>query len=103
HIHTSLLPFITSTQCVPDNLHLMLRIVDILIECFFFELMYDPIAFDNRPTNSISIREKVEYIMKLIGITCFKFFPPAKKTKTTKWTWCTLMGPSKLKIVEKFP
>ncbi|RHZ86776.1 hypothetical protein Glove_46g54 [Diversispora epigaea] len=38
-----------------------------------------------------------------IGVTSFKFIPPEKKTKCAKWNWCILMGPSKLKIIEKFP
>ncbi|RHZ81840.1 hypothetical protein Glove_117g379 [Diversispora epigaea] len=45
-IRTSLLPFLTIKYCVPDELHLMLRIVDVLLELFFMELMRDPLAFD---------------------------------------------------------
>lgn len=81
----------------------MLRIVDVLLECFLFELMYDPIAFDYKSNDSMSIREKVEHTMETIGVTSFKFIPPAKKTKTTKWTWHTLMGPAKLRIIKNFP
>ncbi|RHZ82094.1 hypothetical protein Glove_114g113 [Diversispora epigaea] len=41
--------------------------------------------------------------MQEIGVTSFKFIPSEKKPKYSKWSWCTLMGPAKLKIIEKFP
>jgi len=82
----------------------MLRIVDVLLECFFLELMRDPLAFDTvTPQENISTREKIEITMQEIGVTMFKFTPPEKKTKTAKWSWHALMGPAKLKIIEKFP
>jgi hypothetical protein len=103
-IHSSLLPFLTPKYCVPDELHLMLRIVDVLLECFFLELMRNPLAFDTSTSQeNISTREKIEIAMQEIGITTFKFIPPEKRTKTAKWSWQTLMGPTKLKIIEKFP
>ncbi|RHZ80139.1 hypothetical protein Glove_139g11 [Diversispora epigaea] len=103
-IRANLLPFLTSKYCVPDELHLMLRIVDVLLDLFFMELMRDPSAFDKiLPCETMSIREKIELKMQEIGVTSFKFIPPEKKTKYSKWSWCTLMGPAKLKIIEKFP
>ncbi|RHZ64409.1 hypothetical protein Glove_325g27 [Diversispora epigaea] len=45
-ICTSLLPFLTIKYCVPDELHLILRIVDVLLELFFMELMRDLLTFD---------------------------------------------------------
>ncbi|RHZ77853.1 hypothetical protein Glove_170g34 [Diversispora epigaea] len=103
-VRTSLLPFLTPKYCIPDELHLMLQIVDVLLECFFLELMRDALAFDTTtPQENISTREKIKITMQEIGITTFKFIPPEKKTKTAKWSWHTLMGPAKLKIIEKFP
>ncbi|RHZ88102.1 hypothetical protein Glove_26g270 [Diversispora epigaea] len=81
----------------------MLRIVDVLLELFFMELMRDPLAFDKIQLHeTMSTRKKIEFKMYEIGVTSFKFIPPEKKTKCAKWNWCTLMGPSKLKIIEKF-
>ncbi|RHZ84801.1 hypothetical protein Glove_74g102 [Diversispora epigaea] len=103
-VRTSLLPFLTPKYCVPDKLHLMLRIVDVLLEYFFLELIRDALVFDTTtPQENISTREKIEITIQKIGITTFKFISLEKKTKTAKWNWHTLMGPAKLKIIEKFP
>jgi len=38
----NLLPFLENQHCIPDELHTMLRITDVLFECLFLELSIKP-------------------------------------------------------------
>ncbi|CAG8851127.1 1398_t:CDS:1, partial [Gigaspora margarita] len=65
---------------------------DILLECFFYELINGP--YFNHLSNSadISIQQHIESLMKLIGVN-FQFYDP--KTPGTKFKWTPLIGPVK--------
>lgn len=77
---------------IPDELHTMLRISDILLQCAFYEL-----SADQKKFAKISILIINE--MKRIGVH-FEFFPPI--TNSSSWTWTSLMGPDKLKVLQNF-
>ena len=78
---------------IPDELHILLRIADVLLECFFNEITIKR-NFQNEILNII------EQTMKNIKVH-FEFF--ALKTSNGKWTWKSLMGLAKKIILEKFP
>ena len=61
---------------IPDELHILLRIADILLECFFNEITVKR-NFQNEILNII------EQTMKNIKVH-FEFFAP--KTSNRKWT-----------------
>lgn len=78
---------------IPDELHILLRITDILLECFFNEITI-------KRNFQKEILNIIEQTMKNIKVY-FEFFAP--KTSNGKWTWKSLMGPAKKIILEKFP
>ncbi|GES85648.1 hypothetical protein GLOIN_2v1766279 [Rhizophagus clarus] len=75
-----------------DELHLMLRISDVLFQCLFYELIKKK-DFANI-TQILIIAE-----MKRLHIY-FEFYPPIMKNG--KWKWTSLMGPDKEKILKDF-
>ncbi|RIB12996.1 hypothetical protein C2G38_2249134 [Gigaspora rosea] len=100
--YQSLLPFLQSNHCVPDELHLMLRIVDVLLEELFYELMnYPNFDFKSKSksklkllqprSSNISIHDQIENTMASI------------ETVGGKYKWTALMGPAKKRVLEKFP
>src|SRR5579859_4976015 len=78
---------------IPDELHILLRIADILLESFFNEIT-------TRRNFQTEMLDVIKQIMKDIKVH-FEFFVP--KTSSGKWTWKSLMGPAKKIILEKFP
>ncbi|CAG8854802.1 16466_t:CDS:1, partial [Gigaspora margarita] len=109
--HQSLLPFLQSNHCVPDELHLMLRIVDVLLEELFYELMnYPNFDFKSKSkskskllqprSSNISIRDQIEITMASIGVN-FRFYN--SETVGGKYKWTALMGPAKKRVLENFP
>ncbi|CAG8854448.1 12773_t:CDS:1, partial [Gigaspora margarita] len=88
-------------HCVPDELHVMLRITDVLFECLFFELSIKSTFNKKQKNNEITIREQIESTIHSIGVNIFKFKEP--ETPKGKWRWTSLMGPDKLIILNKFP
>jgi hypothetical protein len=78
---------INQNNWIPDELHLMLRISDVLFQCLFYELTKQK-EFLNK-TQVLIIAE-----MKRLQIH-FKFYPPS--TRNGKWNWISLMGPDKKK------
>ena len=74
--NSNLLPFLENQHCIPDELHVMLRITDVLFECLFLELSTEP-AFNRRSkNNTATIREQVELTIHSLGINVFKFKEP---------------------------
>ncbi|RGB23316.1 hypothetical protein C1646_774684 [Rhizophagus diaphanus] len=84
---------ITGNKKVPNELHVMLQITDILFRCFFYQLMEDI----NQFKKSISIL--IEQEMHQIGLTHFQFYE--SKTKS-KYNWTMLNGTEKLNVLENF-
>jgi hypothetical protein len=83
---------IDQSNWIPDELHLMLRISDVLLQCLFYELVKQ-----KEFTNNTQILVMAE--MKRLHIH-FEFYPPT--TKNGKWEWTSLMGPDKEKILKDF-
>ncbi|GES86279.1 hypothetical protein GLOIN_2v1810931 [Rhizophagus clarus] len=77
---------------VSDKLHLLLRISDILIECFFNDL-FKKKEFEQQ------IKSQIEQTMKTIKVH-FEFF---KSKSHGKWEWTLLMGSDKKKVLQYFP
>ncbi|PKC55555.1 hypothetical protein RhiirA1_475402 [Rhizophagus irregularis] len=78
---------------IPDELHLLLRISDVLMECFFNDL------FKKREFER-EIKNQIEQTMKSIKIH-FEFFK--SRSSGGKWDWTSLMGPDKKKVLQYFP
>ena len=78
---------------VPDVLHVMLRITDVSLGCFFYQLMEDINQFKK------SISTLIEQEMHCIGLTHFQFYE--SKTKS-KYDWTTLNGGEKLNVLKNF-
>ncbi|EXX62945.1 hypothetical protein RirG_157030 [Rhizophagus irregularis DAOM 197198w] len=78
---------------IPDELHVMLRITDVLLGCFFYQLMEDINQF-KKSTSTL-----IEQEMHRIGITHFQFYE--SKTKG-KYDWTTLNGVEKLNVLKNF-
>ena len=83
---------IDQNNWITDELHLMLRISDVLFQCLFYELIKQKEFANNIQT--LIIAE-----MKRLHIH-FEFYPPT--TKNGKWEWTSLMGPDKEKILRDF-
>ncbi|CAG8818737.1 43899_t:CDS:1, partial [Gigaspora margarita] len=107
--HQSLLPFLQSNHCVPDELHLMLCIVNVLLEELFYELMnYPNFDFKSKSKSkllqpqslNISICDQIENTMESIGVN-FRFYN--SETAGGKYKLTALMGPAKKHLLEKFP
>ncbi|RHZ63516.1 hypothetical protein Glove_329g9 [Diversispora epigaea] len=89
----AIFPAINQENYISDELHLFLRIVDVLMECFFNDL-FKKKEFEKK------IKIEIEQEMQKIKVH-FEFF----KSNSTggKWNWTSLMGPDKKKVVEHFP
>ncbi|CAG8614210.1 3681_t:CDS:2 [Funneliformis mosseae] len=90
--NASLFPAINQENYISDELHLFLRIVDILMKCFFNDLIKKK-EFEKK------IKLEIEQEMKNINVH-FEFF----KSRSTgeKWNWTFLMGSDKKKVLEHF-
>ncbi|RIB28565.1 hypothetical protein C2G38_2137290 [Gigaspora rosea] len=87
----ALFPAIDQNNYIPDELHLLLRISDTLMECFFNDLTKKK-EFEKQ------IKPNIEAAFKDLGVR-FEFF----KSTSSKWNWTSLMGTDKKKMLEKFP
>src|SRR5271170_3527177 len=76
---------------ISDELHIMLRITDVLLGCFFYQLMEDINQFKK------SIKTLIEQEMNRIGLGHFQFYE--SKTKG-KYDWTTLNGVEKLNVLK---
>ncbi len=90
--NTMLFQEIDHNNWITDELHLMLRISDVLFQCLFYELVKQKDFANNIQT--LIITE-----MKRLHIH-FEFYPST--TKNGKWEWTSLMGPDKEKILKDF-
>ncbi|PKK76576.1 hypothetical protein RhiirC2_772307 [Rhizophagus irregularis] len=89
----SLFPVIKEKNYIPDELHLLLRISDVLMECFFNDL------FKKREFER-EIKNQIEQTMKSIKVH-FEFFK--SRSSGGKWDWTSLMGSDKKKVLQYFP
>ncbi|PKY48280.1 hypothetical protein RhiirA4_422044 [Rhizophagus irregularis] len=88
-----LFPAIRQENYIPDELHLLLRISDVLMECLFNDL------FKKKDFERL-IKSQIEQAMKFINVH-FEFFK--SKFHSEKWDWTSLMGPDKKKVLQHFP
>ncbi|RGB38961.1 hypothetical protein C1646_755055 [Rhizophagus diaphanus] len=88
-----LFPAIKQENYIPDELHLLLRISDMLMECLFNDL------FKKKDFERL-IKCQIEQVMKSINVH-FEFFK--SKFHSGKWNWTSLMGPDKKKVLQHFP
>ncbi|RHZ48529.1 hypothetical protein Glove_547g44 [Diversispora epigaea] len=89
----SLFPAINYKNYLPDELHLMLRISDILMDCLFSDII-------KKKEFSKKIKPEIEAAFRNIKVH-FEFFQ--SKSNKKQWNWTSLMGPDKKKMLEKFP
>jgi len=76
---------------IPDELHILLRISDVLIECFFRDLF-------KRNDFKRNFKEKIEKKMNELHIH-FEFF----HSRRGNWNWTSLMGSDKEILLQYFP
>ncbi|PKC66181.1 hypothetical protein RhiirA1_535818 [Rhizophagus irregularis] len=88
-----LFPAIRQENYIPDELHLLLRISDVSMECLFNDL------FKKKDFERL-IKSQIEQAMKSINVH-FEFFK--SKFHSGKWDWTSLMGPDKKKVLQHFP
>ncbi|GBC52211.2 hypothetical protein GLOIN_2v1787271 [Rhizophagus irregularis DAOM 181602=DAOM 197198] len=88
----SLFPVIDLLNYIPDELHILLRISDILMECLFRDL-FKKNDFER------NFKEKIEKKMNNINIH-FEFY---RSSAQGTWNWTSLMGPEKKKMLQYFP
>ncbi|CAB4407581.1 unnamed protein product [Rhizophagus irregularis] len=88
-----LFPAINQENYIPDELHLLLRISDVLMECLFADLI-------KNKDFSKQIKSAIELAFKNIKVH-FEFFQ--SKSTGKQWNWTSLMGPDKKIMLEKFP
>ncbi|CAG8767150.1 15331_t:CDS:2 [Gigaspora margarita] len=79
----NLLLFLENQHCIPDELHTMLRITDVLFECLFLELLV-------KPTFNKKLKVNTDMTIQ-------------PETPKGRWHWTSLMGPDKLVILKNFP
>lgn len=77
---------------IPDELHLLLRVSDVLMECLFRDL-FKKNDFER------NIKEKIEKKMNDLNIH-FEFY---RNSSRSNWSWTSLMGPDKKKLLQHFP
>ncbi|CAJ0863762.1 8564_t:CDS:2, partial [Entrophospora sp. SA101] len=87
-----LLPLVDYKNWIPDELHLMLRISDILFESLLYDLNRNPKKFEKEISNQIILEAK------RIGISKFEFFD----LKSSKFKWTGLNDTQKLTFLENF-
>jgi hypothetical protein len=90
--NTMLFQEINQNNWIPDELHLMLRISDVLFQCLFYELVKYKDFANNIQTMIIAEMKRLQIH--------FEFYPPT--TKNGKWEWTSLMGPDKEKMLKDF-
>ncbi|GBC32098.2 hypothetical protein GLOIN_2v1485522 [Rhizophagus irregularis DAOM 181602=DAOM 197198] len=90
----SLFPVIELNNWISDELHIMLRITDILMDCLFKDLMMDLNDF-KKITKGL-----IEKEMQRIGLIYFQFFE--SKSKGKFWDWTTLTGSERLIMLQYF-
>ena len=78
---------------VPDELHILLRISDVLMECLFKDL------FKNNDFER-NFKEKIEKKMSELHIH-FEFY--RVNSGKNNWSWTSLMGADKKKMLQYFP
>jgi len=89
----NLFQIVPECNWIPDELHLFLRISDVLITEFFNDLNEDPKVFREKISGQILAE------MKRIKVH-FEFYE--SKTLRGKLGWTSLMGPAKLTLLENF-
>ena len=82
-----LFPAINQENYIPDELHLLLRISDVLMECLFADLI-------KKKEFQKQIKPEIESAFKNIKVH-FEFFQ--SKSSGKHWSWTSLMGPDKKK------
>ncbi|RHZ87985.1 hypothetical protein Glove_27g60 [Diversispora epigaea] len=90
---SSIFPVIDLLNYIPDELHTLLRISDILMESLFKDLF-------RRNDFERNIKEKIEKKMSELNIH-FEFYH--NNSSRSSWSWTSLMGPDKKKILQHFP
>ncbi|POG74791.1 hypothetical protein GLOIN_2v1475985 [Rhizophagus irregularis DAOM 181602=DAOM 197198] len=90
---SQLFPAINQENYIPDELHLLLHISDVLMECLFADLI-------KNKDFSKQIKSAIELAFKNIKVH-FEFFQ--SKSTGKQWNWTSLMGPYKKIMLEKFP
>ncbi|RIB26438.1 hypothetical protein C2G38_2163391 [Gigaspora rosea] len=77
---------------IPDELHLLLRILDVLMECLFKDL-FKKNDFER------NLKGRIEKKMSDLNIH-FKFYYNSARSN---WSWTSLIGPNKKKLLQHFP
>ncbi|RHZ49459.1 hypothetical protein Glove_520g20 [Diversispora epigaea] len=90
---SSIFPVIDLLNYIPDELHTLLRISDILMESLFKDLF-------RRNDFERNIKEKIEKKMSELNIH-FEFY--RNNSSRSSWSWTSLMGPDKKKMLQHFP
>ncbi|RHZ90048.1 hypothetical protein Glove_8g126 [Diversispora epigaea] len=90
---SSIFPVIDLLNYIPDELHTLLRISDILMEFLFKDLF-------RRNDFERNIKEKIEKKMSELNIH-FEFY--RNNSSRSSWSWTSLMGPDKKKMLQHFP
>ena len=88
--NTKLFEAIEQSNWITDELHLMLRISDVLFQCLFYELVKQKDFANNIQTLIIEEMKKLH--------VHFEFYPPTTKNGKSEWT--SIMGPDKEKIFQ---
>ncbi|GES91544.1 hypothetical protein GLOIN_2v1481704 [Rhizophagus clarus] len=86
-----LFPAINLCNYIPDELHILLQISDVLMDCFFKDL-FKKNDFER------NFKEKIEKKMCELHIH-FEFFNSGRGN----WNWTSLMGPDKEILLQHFP
>lgn len=99
-------------KIIPDELHLMLRITDVLIDAIINTVTaYDlqqhhelQQAVSSRSCNNLNVLEG-QMLNKLIAVinSCGVQFRIWKEGNNGALNWTSLMGPDKLRLLEKLP
>ncbi|RHZ47772.1 hypothetical protein Glove_567g2 [Diversispora epigaea] len=90
---SSIFPVIDLLNYIPDELHTLLRISDILMESLFKDLF-------RRNDFERNIKEKIEKKISELNIH-FEFY--RNNSSRSSWSWTSLMGPDKKKMLQHFP
>ncbi|RHZ79560.1 hypothetical protein Glove_144g138 [Diversispora epigaea] len=90
---SSIFPVINLLNYIPNELHTLLRLSDILMESLFKDLF-------RRNNFERNIKEKIEKKMSELNIH-FEFY--RNNSSRSSWSWTSLMGPDKKKMLQHFP
>ena len=77
---------------IPDELHILLRISDVLMECLFKDLF-------KKKDFERNFKERIEKKMNELNIH-FEFY--RSNSAQGNWNWTSLMGPDKKKCYNIF-